>query len=59
VAAWWADKFRKATETAQWQDGLKANLQLGNFYALDEAGAYFKREQETFRTVLKQVGLAK
>jgi putative tricarboxylic transport membrane protein len=59
VAAWWADKFRQATETAQWQDGLKANLQLGNFYALEEAGAYFKREQETFRTVLTQVGLAK
>jgi putative tricarboxylic transport membrane protein len=59
VAAWWADKFRKATETTQWQDGLKANLQLGQFYALDEAGAYFAREQETFRTVLKQVGLAK
>lgn len=59
VAAWWADKFRKATESARWQDGLKANLQLGQFYALDEAGAYFKREQDTFRTVLTQIGLAK
>lgn len=59
VAAWWADKFRKATETSQWQDGLKANLQMGQFYALDEAGAYFKREQDTFRRVLTQVGLAK
>jgi putative tricarboxylic transport membrane protein len=59
VAAWWADKFRKATETATWQDGLKANLQTGNFYALDEAGTYFKAEQETFRTVLTQIGLAK
>lgn len=59
VAAWWADKFRKATETAKWQDGLKANLQLGQFHALDEAGAYFKREQETFRTVLTKIGLAK
>jgi putative tricarboxylic transport membrane protein len=59
VAAWWADKFRKATETAAWQDGLKANLQLGQFYALDEAGAYFKREQDTFRTVLTKIGLAK
>jgi len=59
VAAWWADKFRAATETQAWQDGLKANLQLGNFYALDEAGAYFAREQETFRNVLTQVGLAK
>ena len=58
VAAWWADKFEKATQTAAWQDSLKANLQLGEFYGLDEAGEYFKREQETFRTVLKQVGLA-
>lgn len=59
VAAWWADKFRKATETQTWQDGLKANMQLGQFYALDEAGDHFAREQETFRAVLKQVGLAK
>lgn len=59
VAAWWADKFRKATETQTWQDGLKANMQTGQFYALDEAGAYFKREQETFRTVLTKIGLAK
>ena len=59
VAAWWADKFRKATETKTWQDGLTANLQLGQFYALDEAGAYFNREEETFRTVLTKIGLAK
>jgi putative tricarboxylic transport membrane protein len=59
VAAWWADKFRRATETATWRDGLKANLQAGEFYALDEAGAYFAREEETFRAVLTQIGLAK
>jgi putative tricarboxylic transport membrane protein len=59
VAAWWADKFRKATETATWQDGVKANLQTSQFYALDEAGAYFKREQDTFRAVLTKIGLAK
>ena len=33
-------------------------MQLGQFYALDEAGEYFKREQETFRTVLTKIGLA-
>lgn len=59
VAAWWADKFRQATETQVWQDGLSANLQLGQFYALDEAGAYFNREEDTFRTVLTKIGLAK
>lgn len=59
VAAWWADKFRQVTETQRWKDGLAANLQLGNFYALDEAGTYFAAEQETFRTVLTQIGLAK
>jgi putative tricarboxylic transport membrane protein len=59
VAAWWADKFRQATETATWQDGLAANLQLGQFYALQDAGAYFLREEETFRKVLTQIGLAK
>jgi len=58
VAAWWEDKFRKATETQTWQDGLKANLQLGRFHGLDEAPDYFQREQETFRLVLTQVGLA-
>lgn len=58
VAAWWADKFRQATETQTWQDGLAANLQLGNFYALEEAGTYFAAEQETFREVLTKIGLA-
>jgi putative tricarboxylic transport membrane protein len=59
VAAWWADKFRAATQTQVWKDGLAANLQLGNFYALDDAGRYFAAEQETFRTVLTAIGLAK
>lgn len=59
VAAWWADKFRKATETEKWKSSLRSNLQTGNFYALAEAGEYFKREQQTFRTVLTRVGLAK
>lgn len=58
VAAWWEDKFRQATETQTWQDGLAANLQLGQFYGLDEAHDYFQREQETFRSVLSQIGLA-
>jgi putative tricarboxylic transport membrane protein len=58
IAAWWADKFRQATETTRWQEGLEANMQLGEFYALDEAAAYFAAEEETFRTVLTQVGLA-
>lgn len=59
VAAWWADKFRQVTETQRWKDGLAANMQTGNFYALDEAKTYFAAEQETFRTVLTKIGLAK
>ena len=59
VAAWWADKFRKATETEKWKASLRSNLQSGDFYALAEAGEYFRREQQTFRTVLTRVGLAK
>ncbi|MCA3265701.1 MAG: tripartite tricarboxylate transporter substrate binding protein [Azospirillum sp.] len=59
VAAWWADKFRKATETKAWKDSLSEKLQLGSFYALAEADAYFKREQDTFRRLLTSVGLAK
>jgi putative tricarboxylic transport membrane protein len=58
VAAWWADKFRQATESERWQTLLAENMQLGDFYALDEAGEYFAREQQTFRDVLTQVGLA-
>jgi putative tricarboxylic transport membrane protein len=58
VAAWWADKFRKATETEKWKAALRNNLQTGNFAALAEAGEYFKREQQTFRSVLTRVGLA-
>lgn len=59
LAAWWADKFRQVTETQRWKDGLEANMQLGNFYALDDAKTYFATEQETFRTILTQIGLAK
>jgi putative tricarboxylic transport membrane protein len=59
VAAWWADKFRRATETQKWRAALASNLQTGEFLALAQAGEYFKREQQTFRTVLTRVGLAK
>lgn len=59
VAAWWADKFRKATQTKAWQDGLKDQFQQGRFYGLAEADAYFKSEQATFRRLLTSVGLAK
>ena len=58
LAAWWADKFRQATESQAWQDGLAANMQRGDFYALDDAKTYFAAEQETFRTILTQIGLA-
>jgi putative tricarboxylic transport membrane protein len=46
VAAWWADKFEQATQTEAWQQSLEDNLQMGEFYALEEAGEYFQREQE-------------
>ncbi|TCK31440.1 putative tricarboxylic transport membrane protein [Ancylobacter aquaticus] len=59
VAAWWADKFQKASETQAWKDTIARNLQLSTFYGLDDAGAYFKREQDTFRRLLTSVGLAK
>jgi putative tricarboxylic transport membrane protein len=58
VAAWWADRFRKATETERWQASLRAGMNTGRFYALAEAGEYFRREQQTFRTVLTRIGLA-
>lgn len=59
VAIWWEDKFRKATETAAWKDSLKKKFQRGDFYGLEKAGAYFKKEQETFRSLLTELGLAK
>ena len=59
VATWWADKFQKATETQAWKDIIAKNLQQSTFYGLDDAGAYFKREQDTFRRLLTSVGLAK
>jgi putative tricarboxylic transport membrane protein len=58
LAAWWADRFRKATETERWQASLRAGMNTGRFYALAEAGDYFRREQQTFRTVLTRIGLA-
>lgn len=59
IAAWWVDKFKKATETQAWQDGLKKKLQRGDFYGGAEAGVYFKKEQDTFRNLLTELGLAK
>lgn len=59
VAIWWEDKFRKATETSAWQESLKKKFQRGDFYGLEKAGEYFKKEQETFRALLTEVGLAK
>jgi putative tricarboxylic transport membrane protein len=59
VAKWWADKFQKVVETKTWQNGLKEKFQRSDFYALDKAAAYFKKEDDTFRGLMKDVGLAK
>lgn len=59
VAKWWADKFQRAVKTKAWQDGLKERFQRGEFYALDKAGEYFKREDAKFRALMEAVGLAK
>ena len=59
VAKWWADKFQKVVATKTWQDGLKAKFQRSDFYALDKAGEYFKKEQATFKALMEDVGLAK
>jgi putative tricarboxylic transport membrane protein len=59
VAAWWADKFKAATETAQFQTWLGENLYRANPLTLADAGAYFAEGQQTFRDVLTQIGLAK
>ncbi|HXF55822.1 MAG TPA: tripartite tricarboxylate transporter substrate binding protein [Hyphomicrobiaceae bacterium] len=59
IAAWWADKFQKVVQTKTWQDGLKEKFQRSDFYALEKAGAYFKKEEATFRSLMEDVGLAK
>lgn len=59
VAAWWADKFKKAAESEQFQAWLASNLYRSNPLTLAEAGEYFARGQQTFRDVLTKVGLAK
>jgi putative tricarboxylic transport membrane protein len=58
IAAWWADRFRRATESERWQAILRAGMYSGRFTALAEAGEEFRREQQTFRTVLTRLGLA-
>jgi putative tricarboxylic transport membrane protein len=58
VAAWWADKFQQAAATEQFQSWLASNLYRSDMVTLDEAGAYFAAEQQTFRDVLTQIGLA-
>lgn len=59
VAAWWADKFERAMQSPEWKKYVADNMMLENFKALDAAGAYFRAEQDTFRTLLRAVGLAK
>jgi putative tricarboxylic transport membrane protein len=59
VAKWWEDKFRKVVATKTWQDGLKEKFQRSEFYGLEKAGEYFKKEEATFRALLQDVGLAK
>jgi putative tricarboxylic transport membrane protein len=59
VAKWWADKFQKVVATKTWQDGLKAKFQRSDFYALEKAGEYFKKEEANFRGLMEDVGLAK
>ncbi|QYK40858.1 MAG: tripartite tricarboxylate transporter substrate binding protein [Paracoccaceae bacterium] len=59
VAAWWADKFQKAAQSEPFQAWLAQNLYRSDMVTLAEAGAYFAREQQTFRDVLTRIGLAK
>lgn len=59
IAAWWGDKFEKATQSEAWQSKLKADMQLGNLYTLDDAGKSFSDGQAQFRQLLTSVGLAK
>jgi putative tricarboxylic transport membrane protein len=59
IARWWEDKFRKAVATKAWQEGLKEKFQRTDFYGLEKAGEYFKREEAKFRSLMEDVGLAK
>ena len=59
LAAWWADKFKKAVESQTWQDYLKTSMLSTNPRVLDDAGTYFKEEQARFRELLSAVGMAK
>ena len=45
--------------TKAWQDGLKEKFQRSDFYGLEKAGEYFKREEAKFRSLMEDVGLAK
>jgi putative tricarboxylic transport membrane protein len=59
LAVWWEDKFRKVVNTKAWQDGLKAKFQRSEFYGLDRVKEYLSRQQETYRTLMAELGLAK
>ncbi len=59
LAQWWEDKFRKVVATKAWQDGLKAKFQSSEFYGLDRVKGYLARQQETYRTLMTELGLAK
>lgn len=59
VAKWWEDKFRKVVATKTWQDGLTEKFQRSDFYGLEQAGEYFKKEQATLRSLMTDLGLVK
>jgi hypothetical protein len=43
-------------ETKVWQDGLKEKFQRSDFYALADAGAYFRKEQHQIRLLVSSRG---
>ncbi|HEX2501681.1 MAG TPA: tripartite tricarboxylate transporter substrate binding protein [Methylomirabilota bacterium] len=59
LAVWWEDKFRKVVTTKTWQDGVKAKFQTSEFYGLDRVKGYLSRQQEIYRTLMAELGLAK
>lgn len=59
VATWWADKLKKMVESDTWKKGDDANFLRTEFVSGPQARPEFDHQNELFRGILTELGLAK
>jgi putative tricarboxylic transport membrane protein len=59
VVAWWDDKFRKMVETKAWKDLMQESFLRTDYIGSDKVRDGFGKINDSFRIVLRDVGLSK